>query len=67
MAIRKNRKTEFAVQNDSYSPRREEDRRSGIDRSWFNYDVHISERRGQAERRSGKDRRFIIGLARDCV
>ena len=34
-------KADFAVLNYSYSPRREEDRRLGVDRRWFNYDVHI--------------------------
>jgi len=58
MDIRKNRKADFAVLNHSYSPRREEDRRLGVERRWFNYAVHIPERRGQAERRSGKDRRL---------
>jgi hypothetical protein len=65
MAIKTNRKADFAVLNQSDSPRREEDRRLGIDRRWFNYDVHIPERRGQAERRSGKDRRLIVGMATD--
>ena len=65
MAIRKNRKAGFAVQSHSYSARREEARRLGIERRYFNYDVHIPERRSQAERRSGKDRRLIIGPATD--
>ena len=63
MAIRRNKKTDFAVQNDSYLPRREGDRRLGIERRWFSYDAHIPERRSQAERRGGKDRRLIIDLA----
>jgi hypothetical protein len=63
MAIKINKKADFAVQNDSYSPRKEGDRRLGIDRRWFNYAVHLPERRSQAERRSGKDRRLIVGLA----
>ena len=65
MAIKRKKKADFAVLNHSDSPRREEDRRLGIDRRWFNYDAHIPERRSQAERRSDKDRRLIIGLATD--
>jgi hypothetical protein len=65
MAVKTNKKAGSAVLNYSYSPRREEDGRSGIDRRCVNDDVHIPERRSQAERRSGKERRLIIVLARD--
>lgn len=65
MAIKINKKLDSAVLNYSYSPRREEDRRFGFDRRCFNYDGHIPERRSLAERRSGKDWRLIIVLARD--
>jgi len=63
MAIRRKKKADFAVQNGPYSPRRERDRRLGIERRFFSYDAHIPERRSQAERRSGKDRRLIVDWA----
>jgi len=57
MVARDNRKAGKAVQERPCLERKEKDRRSGLDRRWFNYDVHIPERRSQVERRSGKDRK----------
>jgi hypothetical protein len=37
-------------------------RRSGIDRRRFSYSAHIPERRRGIERRSGRDRRQLLGL-----
>jgi hypothetical protein len=63
MAIGRNKKASFVVLDDSYAPRKEGNRRLGIERRFFRYDVHIPERRSQAERRRGRDRRLIINLA----
>lgn len=40
-----------------YAERRENDRRSGIDRRRFSYSEHIPERRSGIDRRTGMDRR----------
>lgn len=62
MARIKNIIADIDTQKQVYLTRREEDRRLGLDRRWFSYDAHIPERRSSGERRSGKDRRLIIGM-----